>query len=502
MENRSENLSEPATSRHRLACRFSASKRFVAALITVISVTLLLRAQPPNPQAPDLMKQTQSSIDAILRPVMIDKMADRYVAGASIVVVIGDRIAYSAGFGRREVFQEIPVNVNRTIWRLGSITKVLTGMAVMQLIDRGLVRLDDDVNQYIDSVKVPATFPAQVRVRHLLTHTAGFDQPGVGRHATGPQAIRPLKDFLGEHLRRVRPPGELAVYDTYGITLAGYLVERLSGLSYDEYLRRNIFTPLEMRSSGILLSPVLQRETAVGYEFAGHWEAMPWEFMNTGPASTANATAPDMGNLLIMLLNGGRFKGRQVLSADSVQALLTRQFSNDPAQPGYGFTFWENRSFGIPAFSHGGSMTGFGALLYIAPEYRLGVFIAYNQESDTLANAAVSKLVSTLVPESSTRRVLREPVLADSQVARVAGTYADAIHNHRNPDQGWRRRAFAVSVNDSGQLVFQGTAARRVGTMAFQRPDGSLITFRENAKGEITHLFVNQAVYERIGDTR
>jgi len=492
----------PIAGCRRPACGFSSPRTLVTALIVAVTAMFPLWAQSSNAQTLDPANPNQSSIDALLRPVVIDRMADRYIAGASIVVVSGDRIVYKAGFGRREVFQEIPVRVDSTIWRIGSITKVLTGVAVMQLVDRGLVRLDDDVNQYLDSVKVPDTFPRPVRVRDLLTHTGGFDQPGLGRHATSAEAVRPLEEFLAEYLRRLRPPGELAVYDTYGITLAGYLVEQVSGLTYGEYLQRNIFNPLRMSRSGITLPPSLVRDAAVGYEFAGHWEAMPWEFMNTAPASTVNATAPDMGNFIVMLLNGGRFEGRQVLSEAAVRTMLARQFTNDPEQPGYGLTFAENKQFGVPAFSHGGSMTGFGALLYLIPAQRLGVFIAYNQESETLANEVVSRLVSALIPGSGAKPLLRAPLAVDSEVARFAGSYADAVYNHRNPDQGWRRRTVAVSVGDAGQLVFQQLSATRVGAMAFQRPDGSLLTFRENAQGEITHMFLNQTVYERVGDTR
>jgi CubicO group peptidase (beta-lactamase class C family) len=425
-------------------------------------------------------------------------MADRYVAGSAIVVVSGDRIIYQGGFGRREVFQEVPVEVDRTIWRIGSVTKILTGLAVMQLVNRGRLQLDADVNQYPGPVKLPGTFPEPIQVRHLLTHTAGFDQLGANRHARNEGAVRPLGKWLADNLVRLHPPGQLAVYDTYGITLAGYLVEQVSGLSYEDYLKRYIFEPLNMRRSGIAVPPALRADVAVGYEFAGHWQAVPWEFMNTAPASTVNATVTDMGNLLVMLLNGGRFEDRQVLSEAAVRGMLMRQSSNDPEQPGYGLTFWEDWSFGIPAFSHGGSMTGFGSFLYLVPEHQIGVFIAYNQESATLANAAVSTLVKALFPESAQSPKFRAGYDGDADLARFAGTYANAIHNHQDPARGWRRRPFEVEVSDSGEVVFERVAARRVGPLAFQRPDGILVTFREDAQHRITHMFVGQTVFERI----
>ncbi len=469
----------------------------------ILLATALVAARPVLAQAPPSVPINSAllnaaSLDSILRPVMIDRMADRYVAGAAIAVVSGDQIVYQEGFGRREVFREVPVDVDRTIWRIGSVTKVLTGLAVMQLVDRGLLRLDDEVTRYLGPLHLPSTFSEPIRVRHLLTHTAGFDQLGTDRHAPGPEAVRPLGEWLATNLVRLRPPGQLSVYDTYGISLAGYLVERLSGLGYEEYLTRNLFQPLGMPRSGIAVPEAQRADLATGYEFAGHWEAMPWEYMNTAPASTVNATVPEMAHLLVMLLNDGRYQGRQLMSEASVRAMLTRQFSNDPEQPGYGLTFWEDRSFGIPAFSHGGSMTGFGSFLYLVPEHRFGVYIAYNQESSTLAESAVSALVAALFPSANQATALRPRFVGDDDVARFAGSYANAIHNHRDPAQGWRRRPFEVTVKEAGEVVFERQPARRVGPLAFQRENGTLVTFRQNDRNEITHMFVGQSVFERI----
>ncbi len=465
---------------------------------SIVSSDGMAQGAPTSRIGPDKALLNASAIDSVLRPIVIDRMADRYIAGAAIVVVSGDQIVYRSGFGRREVLHEDPVKVDRTIWRLGSITKVLTGVATLQMVDRGLLRLDADVNQYLGEAKVPETFPKPVTAHHLLTHTAGFDQIGVDRHVKSREEVRPLGAFLAENLVRLRAPGELAVYDTYGIVLAGHLVERLSQKLYEEYLRQNVFDPLEMTRSGIGVLPEHARDMAVGYEFAGHWEAMSWEYMNTGPASTANATATDMGSFLIMLLNGGRFKGRQVLSENAVRQMFTRQFGNDREQPGYGYTLWEDRLFGMPAFSHGGSMTGYGALLYLIPQHQIGVFVAYNQESSALGTTVVSALVESLFPGSAAPPLPGATHSANADLSRFAGEYANSIHNHRNPDRGWRRRPFSVTVNGSGQVVFEGQAATRVGPLAFQRPDGVLVTFRETADKEITHMFVNQTVFERM----
>ena len=439
-----------------------------------------------------------AALDSIVRPIFIDHMADRYIAGAAISVVHEGRIVYQGGFGRREVFHEIAVDPDGTIWRIGSITKVLTGVAVMQLVDRGLLDLDAPVNDYLTGFQIPDTFDEPVRVRHLLTHTAGFDQSGLGRHVSSREEVRPMGEFLEEYLVRIRPPDVISTYDTYGITLAGYLVELVSGLSYEEYLKRHIFEPLDMHRSGVLVPPALEGDVATGYGFAGHWEAATWEFMNTDPASTVNSTVTGMARFAIMLLEEGRYDGRPVLSEASARAMLSRQWTNHPDQPGYGYAFWEDRSYGIPAFSHGGSMEGYGSFLYLVPEYDLGVFIAYNQESGSLPNVVLTGLVDALFPGRPDGPRLHPRLTERLDVSRFTGTYANSMHHHTNPEEGWRRQPFELEADAEGRLVFQGEPAFPVGPLAFQREDGLLITFREDERGEIAYMFVNQTVYEKL----
>jgi CubicO group peptidase (beta-lactamase class C family) len=484
----------------------AASTRSFSVLTAVAfgAVSVAVAAEPVvrSWQAPSVSLNhqllTQEALDRILRPVIINTMTDRYVAGSAIAVVHDGHLVYRAGFGRREVFKEVPVDAERTIWRIGSITKVLTGVAVMQLVDGGRLDLDADVNTYLSAFKVPATFPDPVRIRHLLTHTAGFDQIGLGRQVARAEEIRPLGDFMRENLIRIRPAGQYTTYDTYAITLLGYLVEQVSGLPFEEYLRRQVFAPLGMTRSGILVPPELKSDVAVGYGFAGKWEAERWEFMNTAPASTVNATVADMANFARMLLDGGRFNGRQVLSERSARAMLTRQFTNHPDQPGYGFTFFEDPTFGIPAFSHGGSMAGFGSFLYLVPEHRLGVFVATNQESGVIAQAAVSALVDALFRGHPPARPMLPRTTGSVPLAKFVGRYANSMYHHTDPTRGWRPAPFELTADAQGRLVFNGAPAYAVGPLAFQRDDGVLLTFVEDASGAITRFTVNQQVFERL----
>jgi hypothetical protein len=308
-----------------------------------------------------------------------------------------------------------------------------------------------------------------------------------------------LGDFLKEHLVRIRPPGEVSCYDTYAITLAGYLIEEISGLSYEQYLRENIFVPLEMYRSNIWVPKALKTDVSRGYEFRGQWEEQRWEFLHTNPASSVNSTVADMAHLIAMLTNKGSFKGRRILSASSVGEMLKRQYSNHPNLPGFGYTFWEDQRHGIKAFSHGGSMTGYGCILYLIPDKDLGVFISYNQESGRLATHVLTRLIEVMLPSLVKKVPLLEKAGPSEPVSHYTGTYADKMYNHSRPQKvGWLMRPFELTSNEKGELIFRDQIARPVERLVFQTDNGLILAFRENSAGQITHLLVNQTAYERL----
>jgi len=437
------------------------------------------------------------ALDAALRPVVINTLTDRYIAGAAVSVVKDGRMVYAAGFGDREVYSETPVVAERTVWRIGSVTKVLTAIAVLQLVDRGEVQLDDPVARHVEAVDIPDRYDEPIRVRHLLTHTAGFDQLGYGRHASSREEVLPLVEFLRDDLVQVRPPGRLAVYDTYGITLAGLLVEQVSGLGYGNYLRTQIFDPLGMERTGIEVPRAADGEVAIGYGFAGEWEAMPWEWMNTPPASSVNSTVTDMAQLMIALLSSGGDRPG-LLRPQTLASMLRVQHRNHDALPGFAYGLWEDRRNGRRGLSHGGSMEGFACLLYLLPSERLGVFVAYNQESRRLGDAVVEAVLDRLPaadpPAESTP--VRSSALDPTE---LAGTYRSAMRNHTRPEHGgWTADPMEATASGDGSVEFGGTRFHPTAGAYLESTDGRRLTVRRKADGAITHLLVDQRVFDAV----
>jgi len=240
--------------------------------IRLLSVWLCIACAPAAPASSQTTKASPAVIDsaalaAFIDPIVTAQLEKEHIPGAVFAFVQNGRILYQRGYGFANVERGQPVDPERTIWRIGSISKVFTATAVVQLADMGRFRLTDDVNRYLADIKVPATFAEPVTFEHLLTHTGGFDEIRPGTRAETQAGLLPLGQFLNNKLVRLRPPGRIISYSTYGITLAGHLVEQVSGLEFEQYLQRNIWRPLGMLRTNITVPDSLRSDLAQGYDY-------------------------------------------------------------------------------------------------------------------------------------------------------------------------------------------------------------------------------------------
>src|SRR6202011_5052631 len=170
------------------------------------------------------------------------------IAGAVVAVVKDGKVVTERGFGFSDVAQRTPVDPKQTLFRPGSVSKLLTWTAVMQLVEQGKIDLDADINRYLD-FKIPVREGKPVTMRNLMQHTAGFEEQAKGIMSDDPKSLKfeaLLKQWVPE---RVFAPGTTPAYSNYGASLAGYIVQRLSGESFDDYMDKHIFAPLDMQYS-------------------------------------------------------------------------------------------------------------------------------------------------------------------------------------------------------------------------------------------------------------
>jgi CubicO group peptidase (beta-lactamase class C family) len=436
-------------------------------------------------------------------PLIAGQMAKENIPGAVFLLVQNGKVLYQRGYGFANVARRQQVDPETTIWRIGSISKVFTATAVVQLADRGRYRLGDDVNRYLARIKVPATFPQPVTFEHLLTHTAGFDEIRPGTRAETAAGLLPLGDFLANKLVRLRPPGRTISYSTYGMTLGGYLVEQVSGMDFESYLKRNIWAPLGMTRTNIVVPDSLRGDLAQGYEYdAGANKLADWEWYHTTPASSINATAADMGRFMIAHLQDGRYAGTRILSESAARDMHRQHATSHPKLAGFAYGFQEAFTNGERLLEHGGNVEGFSAQLTLIPTRGIGFFIASQHEPARLHDVVRSALLDRYFPAKKSET---PPVPIPGYRERAphfAGTYELNQFCH---SCGPGRREYArieVKSNPDGTISITGNPKPfiEVEPLFFQRTDGiGGAAFREDASGRVTLLAGDSwIVFERI----
>jgi CubicO group peptidase (beta-lactamase class C family) len=302
-----------------------------------------------------------------------------------------------------------------TVFRVGSLTKTVTAVAVMQLCEQGMVDLDAPANDYLRGFQlVPASAGfGPATVRHLLTHTAGVGfwrrrsdlvrHPGAGSGVTA-RAVIPLREYYRDGLTVDVEPGTRWVYSNHGFAALGQIVEDVSGEPFDRYLRDHIFGPLGMDRTALVLSDQLRANLATGYTLRrrGLEAVTPREVPAPGGGGLYS-TAADMARYVAVLLHGGGNEHGRILSADSVQELFQPHFRPDPRVAGMALGFEPHIELGRVFICKGGTVNGFLSALEMVPEDGVGVVVLTN--TGGLDNRGVPEPLAAAL----TRRLLGMP---------------------------------------------------------------------------------------------
>ncbi|MBV8308146.1 MAG: beta-lactamase family protein, partial [Gammaproteobacteria bacterium] len=243
------------------------------------------------------------------------------IAGAVAVIVKDGEVLTERGYGYADVAARKPIDPKLTLCRPGSVSKLFTWTAVMQLVEQGKIDLDADINQYLD-FKIPPRDGKPITMRNLMQHTAGFEEQAKGiitENTKAPSFETLLKAWVPE---RVFAPGTTPAYSNYGASLAGYIVERLSGEPFDAYMEKHIFTPLDMPHSSFRqpLPPELAPLMSKGYRAASD-EPGGFEIVGPAPAGSLSSPGEEMAHFMIAHLQGGEYHGQRILSAATAQLM-------------------------------------------------------------------------------------------------------------------------------------------------------------------------------------
>lgn len=420
------------------------------------------------------------------------QMEKEHIPGAVFVLVQNGRVLYQRGYGFANLANGTRVDPERTIWRIGSISKVFTANAVVQLADRGRFRLSDDVNRYLTGFKVPATYPEPVRIEHLLTHTAGFDEIRPGTRAETAAGLLPLCDFVSTRLRRLRPPGKIISYSTYGITLAGCLIEQVSGTDFESYLATNIWKPLGMTRTNIAVPDSLRPLLAQGYEYVnGSNQLAEWEWYHTTPASSINASAADMARFIAAHLQQGKPGNPRVLSAKAARDMHRQHATSHPRLAGFAYGFQESFVNGERLLEHGGNVEGFSAQLTMLPERGVGFFIATQHEPAQLKDVVRGALLDRYFPAKAKPSAAVPMAGYRERAPRYAGSYELNQFCHTCGPGRRQYTRIEVKAHPDGTISITGNKEHfvEVSPLFFQRlGGGGGAAFLEDSPGRIVAL--------------
>ena len=322
---------------------------------------------------------TSEDVSAFLDGVIPLQLKRENIAGAMVIVVNDGKVLYSKGYGYSDVKARKPVTIDATLTRPGSVSKLFTWTAVMQLVEQGKIDLDRDINDYLD-FKIPATYSKPITMRNVMTHTAGFEEAIQGLITANQKGIPALGDYLKTHQpERVFPAGTTPAYSNYGATLAGYVVQRVSGMPFDEYIEKNIFQPLDMQHSTFRqpLPDSLKPLMSDGYKLASG-KPLPFEIVVPAPAGALSSTAEDMSHFMLAHLQGGEYNGQRILQPATVELMHSRQYAPNSATNGMCLGFYQETRNGQRIIGHGGDTIYFHSDLHLMPDAGVGFFVSYN----------------------------------------------------------------------------------------------------------------------------
>src|SRR5215217_6814943 len=393
-------------------------KRFMAipvpivlALVITLSTGGSARGQDNEVTAganePTASSQQQGPTDRAEMEAFMDKelgkeMEKRHIAGAAVSVVKDGKLFFAKGYGYADLKNDIPVDPERTNFRTGSIAKPFTWTAVMQLAEQGKLDLNADINSYLD-FRIPDTYPQPITLKNLMTHTSGFEDRNYERLAKDPNDLMPPREWLISHMpARVSPPGDVAAYSDYGAALAGYIVARVSGEPYDQYIQAHILDPLGMvhTTARPSMPPDIRAHTSVGYvyndgsfqEFPATSEMGPTEleYADIGqpalvPAGDMQSSATDMARFMIAHLQDGRYSDAniaeaRILNKSTMKQMHSTLYTPDPRLLGTAYGFFDFSDNGQRTIGHSGGSDPIYSLLLLLPDQNLGVFVAYNSQ--------------------------------------------------------------------------------------------------------------------------
>lgn len=401
-------------------------KRTVTSMCILIAMSATASAADAVPQE---TTRDLALFEAYLDGVMAAQFRDYQLAGMTFALVMDGELVFSKGYGYAHVASKTPVDPAVHLFRPGSVSKLFTWTAVMQLVEQGKLDLNTDVGEYVDQFEIPNEFDQPLTLSHIMTHSPGLEDGAAGYlFADEVEDLVPLADSLAAHIpNQIWQPGTYSAYSNWATAVAGLAVANVSGMPFERYIASNIFEPLGMLHATFdePLPEHLVADFAQGYTTKnGGLEPFGFEFIkNFGPAGALSASAEDMARFMIAHASGDT----RILQKATMEQMHSRLFAHHPSVAGMAHGFYEIRRNGERFIGHGGDTIAFHSELVIQPETEFGFFLSFNAAEGATARTAVTdSVLDYFYPgDGGALPALPAAPLAGSaeRIAKIVGAY-------------------------------------------------------------------------------
>jgi CubicO group peptidase (beta-lactamase class C family) len=455
-----------------------------------------------------------AEFEAFLDGHLAEQMETHHIPGVVFTMVKDGEVFFSKAYGYADLEDQIPMDLDETILTTASLAKLFTAIGVLQIQDRGLIELNEDVRPHLTEFELKTNYSDPLTFTNLLTHTDGFEFRMMGSVALTEDNLLPLGEYVAAYSPiQIYPPGENLTYSDFASNLAGYLTQEISDLPFEAYMAENILTPLGMADSTFYqrLPQETRNRIASGYDLVdGEQVAVPELYMNNIPAGGFRTTAADMNKLMLALLNGEEYQGTHILEPETVQMMFTRQFAPHPQMGGITYGLFEHLENGHQLFFRDGDGSGTRSRMVMFPAQNLGFFLSYNSGDSNLRLDIISAFINRYYPAadadtaapmdgyqaradrySGTYRVLH----ADTHTFGKSMFFFAQLIEVRTTDEGYLK----ISATGGGDAFggFEGDSLWvEVAPLYFERMDGNgNIAFIEDENGKVVRLISEQGYH-------
>lgn len=487
-------------------------------LLLPLSLVLITLAIPKNlfcqtDSIPPLREYKIDGLHSYIDSLVQAGMEEYRIPGAVITVISDSSHVFNKAYGYGDIEADKEVDEVESIFRIASITKTFTAMAVMQLVDDGKLELQTDIREYLPDEDFDFLDDRPISLHHLLTHTAGFDLTDTGDASLTPEGVIPIEEMARRRMPdRVYDPGEVHSYSNFGYTLIGYIIQHVSGMPYEDYIRKNLLEHLNMTHTGLRqpLPEPYQSHLVKSYYWKDGPLAYERDFTNTLPGGGLISSGADMANYMRMHLNGGIFNGKRLVSPESYRLMTSQQYGSKNTKYGVCYSFFENFWTGRRSIEHSGGQLGFVSLMVLIPEEGAGIFIAQNNRKN--AGGFRYDLTGAILDTLLGRKEVRvDSLIAPANFEEIVDNYT-GVYKQMNYPQSTFEKAIRLFGQFSTEYKIDYVGNGRIQTYGddyvmteehlFQIDDPEStykIEFEVDENGKAQKLHIGTSSYERIG---